>query len=130
MAAARRRGRPVSNIDREEVTRLLGIGFSWKKIAELIGVSSSKLKKWKTENEVVMYSNTTDEDLDRAVRNILNDAPNSGERMIAGALLAIGIKVKRDRMRASMTRVNPERRSMARRIRRRVYNVPFPNALW
>ena len=107
------------------------MGFTWKKIANLLGVFTSFLRKNRRAEEMEEnYSNIVDDDLNVIVRNIFRDSPNMGERMMTGALRSHGIKVQRVRMRQSMTRVNPSRQSLTRRIERRVYNVCAPNALW
>ena len=107
------------------------MGFTWKKKANLLGVSTSFLRKNRRAEEMEEnYSNIVDDDLNVIVRNIFRDSPNMGERMMTGALRSHGIKVQRVRMRQSMTRVNPSRQSLTRRIERRVYNVCAPNALW
>ena len=76
------------------------------------------------------YSNIVDDDLDVIVRNIFKDSPNMSERMMTGESRRCGIKVQRVRIRQSMTRVNPSRQSLTRRIEQRVCNVCAPNALW
>ena len=107
------------------------MGFTWKKIANLLGVSTSFLRKNRRAAEMEgNYSNIVDDDLDVIVRNIFRDSPNMSERMMASALRSGGIKVQRVRMRQSMTHVNPSRQSLTRKIERQVYNVCAPNALW
>ena len=79
-----------------------------------------------------MYSSITDEQLDQKISSILSSSPNSGERMVICALAAKNIKVKRERVRESIFRVDPVNRLLRRptSIRRRVYSVPTPNSLW
>ena len=48
------------------------------------------------------YSSVTDEDLDEKISNILSSSPNSGERLVIGALNARNVKVKRERVSESI----------------------------
>eukprot|EP00112_Aurelia_sp_Birch-Aquarium-sp1_P021083 Seg5583.1 transcript_id=Seg5583.1/GoldUCD/mRNA.D3Y31 product="hypothetical protein" protein_id=Seg5583.1/GoldUCD/D3Y31 len=78
-------------------------------------------------------SQTTDDALDAAVLSILTVSPNSGERMVIGALRSRGIRVQRSRIRGSICRVDPAGRSLRKKraaIKRRRYNVATPNTLW
>ena len=71
------------------------MGFTWKKIANLLGVSTSFLRKNRRAEEMeVNYLNIVDDDLDVIVRNIFRDSPNMGERMMTCALRSRGIKVQ------------------------------------
>ena len=78
------------------------------------------------------YSDISDNDLDLKVRSIKSTHPNDGEVMLAGHLLSQGIRVQREKLRASIHRVDPtgtaERRSVA--VRRRVYHVDAANNVW
>ena len=55
--------------------------------------------------------------------------PNNGEVMVAGYLTSEGIRVPRERLRASIHCIDhagtEERRHRA--VRRRVHSVPYPN---
>jgi len=131
-------GRPEKFIDFGQVSNLLSVGFKWKKIAELLGVSESFLrKKRKNLNETEIsdrnlkqFSSISTIDLDLIVREILDNSPNSGEKMVIGALQSRGLKIQRDKVRLSLDRVNPDRNSIRRKIVRRVYSVGGPNHLW
>lgn len=80
----------------------------------------------------VTFSEIDDNELDIFVRHILHYSPESGERVVMGALKGFGVNVQRQRLRNSIERVDPMSREMRRRtaIHRRVYNVKTPNALW
>ena len=58
--------------------------------------------------------------------------PNDGERLLIGHLAQEGIIVPRVRVRASIHRVDPINTELRRSItvRRRVYYVAGPNAVW
>ena len=110
-------GKPNLRNGMTQVANLKSLGFTWKEIANLLGVCTSFLRKNRTAEEMESnYLNIVDDDLDVIVRNIYRDSPNMGERMMTGALRSRGIKVQRVRMRQSMTRVNPSRQSLTRRI--------------
>lgn len=130
------KGRPKFLIPRAQLVGLRSLNFTWKAISEMLGVSEKTILRRRCEFPLPIgedtYSSITDEQLDEKISSILNSSPNSGERMVIGALTARNIKVKRERVRASIFRVNPVNRVLRRHtsIRRRVYSVPTPNALW
>lgn len=78
------------------------------------------------------YSCVSPRELDDVIKTIKQDHPNDGEVLMKGHLLARGMKVKMKDMRDSIHRVDHantvERRSKV--IKRRIYSVPHPNALW
>ncbi|KAI0077128.1 hypothetical protein K474DRAFT_1562219, partial [Panus rudis PR-1116 ss-1] len=77
------------------------------------------------------FTSIGDDDLDAAVRNILQRFPNAGVIMMRGYLRAMGIDISKERVRQSLLRVNPVERIFERvRIERRKYQVAGPNALW
>ena len=78
------------------------------------------------------YSDISNHDLDRMVESIKHRHPNDGERLMIGHLHHLGIVVQRSRVRASIHRVDPINTAIRRSltIRRRVYCVNGPNALW
>ena len=59
--------------------------------------------------------------------------PGAGIRMVQGAVRQRRLVVQRDRILESLGRVDPLRallRNARTIIRRTLYNVPCPNALW
>ena len=78
------------------------------------------------------HTHITDGALDQVVNNIKQHHPNDGERLLTGHLTRCNIFVLRTRVRASIHRVDPEGTAIRRSItvRRRVYRVEGPNALW
>jgi hypothetical protein len=73
----------------------------------------------------------TDDELDHIVSEILQDFPNFGRSMIAGALKALGIRVSSERQRESRLRVHGAPGVFGvRRLERRRYKVPGANSLW
>lgn len=62
-----RRGRPRLNITQEQIEYLLAIGFSCPKIADVIGVNLSTIRRRMSEYGLsvrVLYSTVSDEELD------------------------------------------------------------------
>lgn len=130
-----KRGRPKCLVNDEQVFGLLSLGISLKKIAEMLGISYKTLYRHRKRNgtmyECRKYDNVTDEEINGAVGNLLRDNPLYGERMVFGALLSIGIKVQRWRVRNAIKIINPNPIGLKKRkIFRRTYNVPCANALW
>lgn len=129
------RGRPRFRVTKPQIESLREIGFSWTKIAALIGVSRVTLYRRRRELEIGEqhdYSEITDAQLDVVIQSIVQNSPNSGQVMMRGALLGRGLRIQRRRIRESMLRVDPVGIECRRRLRmkRRVYNVPGPNSLW
>ena len=118
-------GRPRKVVHKKQVKSLLSLGFKWKKIAELTGVSVVTLRSNRKDfsDNAAVYNEIDDVQLDGTIQEILRVSPHSGERMVTGALLYRGYKVKRYRIRQSLNRVNPSRNSMKRKIDRRIYSV-------
>ena len=78
------------------------------------------------------FSELTDTQLDDLTRQALQVTPASGLRMVQGYLRQRGLAVQRIRILHTLRRVDPVISALrnARRLIRRVYNVPSPNALW
>ena len=78
------------------------------------------------------YSNISDPALDGAVQKIQGQHPGVGIRMLTGHLKSQGLTVQRERVRQSLLRTDPSGVLQRWRdsIRRRIYSVPFPLALW
>lgn len=133
----RRAGRPRFLIPKQQLEGLRSLHFSWQKIALMLGVSERTVRRRRSElgmtlGQVLNYSEIDDDELDAFVQRILHYSPNSGERMVVGALKGYGVKVQRERVRQSIRRIDPVSRELRRRtaIHRRVYSVRTPNALW
>ena len=128
-------GRPVIPVDVEDIEYLRGLRFSWTKVAQILEISRSTLYR-RLEQEGISQSTTytdmSDVDLDQVIESIKQTHPNDGERMMTGHLTARGIIVPRARMRASIHRIDPIGTAIRRSVtvRRRVYSVEGPNALW
>lgn len=110
------------------------LNYSWTKIASLIGISRSTLYRGLEEAGIShqKYTALSDEELDSKIRAIKADHPNDGEVLIQGHLVRMGIKVTRQMLRAAIHCVdhNGVVERQLRVVRRRVYSVPHPNAVW
>ena len=130
-----RRGRPSYEISEEQLVHLLHIGFTCTKIAHLLGVSVRTVRYRMHEFGLSvrdLYTCINDAELDGIVREIKQEYPSCGYRMMLGYLKARGIRVTQLRVKESLNRVDPVgvllRRSQA--VQRRTYNVLSPLALW
>jgi len=131
-----RAGRPSFDIPSEILEELRGLGFTWSKIADMLGVS-----RWTISRRVSMYglqsltefSSLPDDQLDKLVKDyVLNHGEAIGQTYIAGYIKSLGIRVQRRRIRESLARVDPKNTALRWGIvvSRRTYKVPWPNSLW
>lgn len=110
------------------------LNFSWTKIAEILGTSRRTLYRRleKYDIDPNSFTDISQPDLVKIVKDIKSEQPNTGEVMIQGQLLQRGIKIQRSKLRSVIHFTDHantvERRSAV--IRRRVYSNPHPNAVW
>ena len=131
-------GRPAFEISRETLKLFLSYGFSFVKIAEMLGVSaktvSRRIKEFGLKGEVPKYTNITNDDLDKIVSDIYREFPNCGIRRMKGFLTARGINLQWEHVRSSLWRIDPEgiilRSMQLNLVNRRRYFVPGPLSLW
>ena len=72
-----------------------------------------------------------DDDLDSMIRQLRQQFTRAGITMLHGMLQRLGYRIPRERIRQSLYRIDPVHRIFGRiRIRRRIYSVAGPNALW
>lgn len=104
-------GRPKYEINEETLLHLRALGFKWKDIAELLLVSRWTL--WRRVRELGISEETGftiigNTDLDEIVRAFMNvQGGLVGYSMVHGHLRSKGINVQRQRIRASISRVDP-----------------------
>ena len=129
------RGRPKFDIRPEQLEHLLCLGMKCPKIAEVLGVSLSTIRRRMSKygfSVTALYSTITDHELDAIVSQIVHEFPNSGYRLMHRHLLSRGIRVQQMRIRESLLRVDPG--SVAIRwgstLERRKYKVFSPLSLW
>jgi hypothetical protein len=76
-------------------------------------------------------STLSDDELDIVILRLRSHYRRAGISMLDGMLRRLGHRLPRERIRASLMRIDPVQRVFQRiRIRRRVYSVAGPNALW
>ena len=126
-------GRPPLLVNIEQVELLRGSGFSWREVAQIVGVSRTTI--WRILQDLGItpekYSDICDTELDSIVQDIYHGNPNIGTVMLQGYMSSRGIKIQRQRIRDSVFRINPNRvLRWQQAIQRRSYSVPGPNALW
>ena len=102
----RQRGRHPYMVSQQHIEGLFLLGFNWREIASMIGVSVGNLRRQRQEFGMNIgqeqYSTISNNDLDGIVLAILTASLHSGERMVMGAVLARGIRVKRARLGSSL----------------------------
>ena len=78
------------------------------------------------------FDHISDDELDTLVAGVLHATPQAGLDMVLGATRARGLRLQQERIRDSMIRVDPISSTIrnSRRVVRRTYKVPCPNALW
>ena len=129
-------GKPAFDIPAELLEDLLGLGFTYTRIAEMLGVS-----RWTITRRVKDYglddfrsfSNLADDELDEVVRDYIREhGATSGQVYMTGYLRSLGLRVQRRRVRECLARLDPQNRALRWGIlvSRRVYQVPWPNSLW
>ena len=75
-------GRPNILVDEEQIAGLRSLNMSWRKIAELIGISERTLRTKRQsfrEQNSVGYSQVNDEQLDSFLYDIVKNHANAGE---------------------------------------------------
>jgi len=107
-------------------------GFRICDIAAIFGCSRKTIERRMVRYGITRFTPITDERLDRLVQEITVLFPRCGEKIVAGRLLAGGIRVTRQRVRDSLLRVDPTGLHARCRniLHRRKYRVASPNALW
>ncbi|KAK0132135.1 hypothetical protein N1851_033054 [Merluccius polli] len=130
------RGRPKFIFSEELLSWLIDVPLLVSCIANLLGVSQSTIFRHMRElglSTRSTYSSLTDSELDDAVQSIKSRIPNAGYRMVKGYLQADGHRVKWDRIKESMHRVDApgvlERMTRLGCIVRRTYFVQRPLSL-
>lgn len=104
-------------------------------MAQKLGIHPQTLRSRLKESGIdYQFSPITDAELDDLVRTYHQHNPNSGVRYVTGYLRRRGLRLQRRRIVASLERVDKLGRSLRRRqrkeIKRQVYKVARPHALW
>ena len=132
-------GAPVKlafDISAELLEDLLGLGFTYTRIAQMLGVSrwtiSRRIKDYGLE-DFGSFSKLSDDELEDVVRGYIREhGATSGQVYMTGYLRSLGLRVQRRRVRECLARLDPQNRALRWGIlvSRRVYQVPWPNSLW
>ena len=128
--------RPCFEIPAEMLEELRTLGFSWTKIAELLGVL-----RWTVARRVDQYGlgdvrgfdHLSDEEPDEIISTyIANHGTAVGQNYVGGHLRSLGLRIQRSRVRKSIARVDPQNTALrwGLVVSRRTYHVPWPNSLW
>ena len=130
------RGQPRLDVPEDVLLNLRSLGLCRTEIAKMLLVSRWTLR-WRVVEyglqEVTGFSPLSDEQLDNTVRQFMRTHRNLvGYSLMSGHLRSLGLCVQRDRIRASIARVDPEnsRIRWAVVVFRCAYSVPGPNSLW
>ncbi|XP_028413841.1 uncharacterized protein LOC114536687 isoform X1 [Dendronephthya gigantea] len=130
-------GRPALVIQREQIEFLRELHFSWAKIAQILGISESTLRRKRDELQLSTdiednFSELSDNQLKEIATEIRRVTPNIGQRRLQGAFRARGFKVQRSRVRQCLRELDPLGTALRWNdtIYRRKYSVPAPNSLW
>ena len=87
-------GQPSFHIPRNQLATLLESKLTVPQIAEILGVSVRTVRRRMTDYGLSvrsLYSNLTDEQLDRVVEDVMSHFPMCGNRQMQGHLMARGI---------------------------------------
>ena len=125
-------GRPILDIQMDDIKALRRLNYKWKKIAEILGVSRATLYRRLKECGVSNYTHLTNEQLDEIIRGIKQNHPNDGEILIQGHLRSRDIQIPRQALRESIHRIDSSGVAEHCRsaVKRRIYSVPYPNFEW
>ena len=127
-------GRPALVIEEEKLEFFVRNGFRVEDIAIMFGCSKRTIERRLSEYQLSTrsFSTISDLQLDELIGQVSSVFPKCGEKMVYGRLRMQGIHVQRERIKASLRRVDPSgvHTRMRRVLKRRVYQVECPNALW
>jgi hypothetical protein len=110
-----------------------GRSISKTSLASALGMHRDTLaKRLKEQGLDRKFDELTNDELDILTRNFKAKKPTSGLRYLRGSLRKQGVRIQKDRVRKSLTRVDALGQALRTRlaIKRRRYKVPRPNYLW
>ena len=129
-------GKPAFDISAELLEDLLGLGFTYTRIAQMLGVSrwtiSRRIKDYGLE-DFGSFSKLSDDELEDVVRGYIREhGATRGQVYVKGYLRSLGLRVQRIIVRECLARLNPQNRALRWGIlvSRRVYQVSWLNSLW
>lgn len=128
------KGRPVIEIQQDQLRFYVDSGFKVRDIALLLGCSERTMERrmntWQLSAR--NYTIISDSELDEHVIELCTSYPRCGKKLVDGRLRAKGIRIQRQRVRDSLRRVDPSGIDSRMRsvLHRREYYVKSPNSLW
>ncbi|XP_071964143.1 uncharacterized protein [Antedon mediterranea] len=129
-----RPGRARFVIGRSQLQFFVDNNFTVQDMSKMFSVSKRTIERRLQEYNMTTrnYTDISSEFLDARIGMITMNFPRSGLKSIEAHLMKDGIRVRREALRDSVKRVDPVGRHLRslRCIRRRVYSVPSPLALW
>lgn len=129
-------GRPGKVISESILREMFrpGRNISTTQAARALRVHRNTVKKYLRSYQIRRqdYSQVSDEDLDTLVREFKHRRPTTGLSYLRGYLLQLGWRIQRDRLLASISRVDGVRKVLRKdsSMRRRQYVSSRPNAVW
>ena len=126
------RGRPRYDISRDQLEYFIDMGFTVPSMAEMLHVSVRTIERRLSAYSLRMravFSQLSDDDLDREIRRLKIEFPDIGYRMMSGLLRGSGIIVQQRRVREALLRCDPHGvcvRWLTSVHRRRAYTVQGP----
>ena len=126
------RGRPRLDVKQEQLEYLLHLGFNCPKVAEVLGVSLSTIRRRMNEFGLSVTALYPVSQTKSFVSRIKDEFPNCGSRLMQGHLLSRGHRISQARIREALHRVDPEGvaiRWSSAAVRRK-YTVSSPLSLW
>lgn len=130
-------GRPRKHINAKFLQEAMDSkrNISISKLAKVVGVHRNTLRYYlKLHNVDTGFSRISDQNLDLLIKTFQHTKPDSGIRYLVGFLRHHGLKVQKERIRASIGRVDrlgqKIRHRRTAKAQRKRYNVSRPNALW
>ena len=98
------------DMDIDQICHLRRIGLTWVAISTLMGISRTTLYRRRKEAGIIgdiKFTNISDDDLQQKIVEVCLSLPDSGERMVMGALRSCGIVVPRLRLRKALHSIDP-----------------------
>ena len=101
-------GRPRYNISQQQLEHLLNLNFDCPTIASMFGVSLRTIRRRMTEYHLSVksrYSTMDNDELDGVVKEMKEQFPNSGYRIMDGLLRQQSIRIQQSRIREAICSV-------------------------
>jgi hypothetical protein len=136
MQKSGRRGRPRKVISEAFLKEAFkpGRNISVSKLASSLTVHKNTVKNYMRQYKITRqpFSTISNSSLDEVVMRYKREHPSTGIRYLRGYLFQQGIRIQRERIIASLSRVDDVAKVVLRNtiIKRREYKSPRPNAIW